>query len=256
MSHGFQALGNYTWSHCMDDGEISQDIGNTPMNPLAPKATSWGNCTYNQKSIANLFLIAQSPHYQNAMVRAFATGWNGSGIFTARSGYYFSPTSNYDVSLTGVGSDRPNIVGNPFQSGNIAANPTCTGPAQVHTIAHWINPCAFAWNPATQAGAPALGTFGNLVRNSIVGPADWNLNLAFWRSFSLPERVTLDFRAEAFNALNHTQISNPSTTTAALAASTGTALSSNGYNTNAGLISTSSPTYTPRVVQLAVKASF
>jgi len=258
MSHGLQALGNYTWSHCLDDGEIGQDIGNTPMNPLSPKSSSWGNCTWSKKGIANLSLVAQTPHFENAVVRAVASGWSGSGIFTASTGYYYSVTDNFDISLTGVGSDRPNIVGNPNQGGTVGANPNCTAPAQVHTIAHWYNPCAFAWNPTLQAGAaPALGTFGDLVRNSLVGPANWNLNLAVWRSFNLPERIKLDFRVEAFNALNHTQISNPSLTLASSGANSVLTSSTNeGINANAGLISTSSPTYTPRILQLAIKASF
>jgi hypothetical protein len=111
----------------------------------------------------------------------------------------------------------------------------------VHTTSYWFNPCAFA--------PQALGTFGNERRNDRVGPANWNLNLAVWRSFSLPEHIRLDFRAEAFNALNHTQIGNPTAT-----------LTTGGSNptlsSSTGIISSSSASYQPRIMQLAVKANF
>jgi hypothetical protein len=241
MSHGFSVLGNYTWSHCMDDGDIGQDIGNTPMNPLNPKGTSWGNCSYNKKGIANLSVVGQSPRFENKAVNALASHWNGSGIFTASTGYYYSMADGYDASLTGIGSDRPNIVGNPKVGGTVAANPTCTAPAQVHTKAYWYNPCAFALAP--------LGSFGGEVRNDQEGPANWNLNLALWRSFPLPEKITLDFRVEAFNALNHAQIGLPNATLA-------TSGSSTGLNSNAGLITASQTFVGPRIMQLAVKANF
>jgi hypothetical protein len=238
MSHGFSVLTNYTWSHCMDDGEVGQDIGNAYMNPNDRKA-NWGNCGYNRKGIFNLSLQAQAPKIETQFLKYLVNGWNGSGIFTASTGSNYNIALGYDYSLTGVGLDRPNMVGDPNKGGAVSANPNCSAPATVHGLRNWYNPCAFA--------APAFGTYGGARRNDLVGPANWNLNLAAWRSFSLPERIKLDFRAEAFNALNHTQIGNPSATLLT---------SATAYSTTAGFISGSSATYTPRTVQLAIKATF
>lgn len=240
LSHGFSVLTNYTWSHCLDDGEIGQDITNAFQDPTNPKG-SWGNCGFNRKGIFNLSVTGQTGQYSNRALRIIAGGWRGSGVFTAATGSNYNLTDNYDYSLTAVGLDRPNLVGDPNQSGPIAGNPTCTAPSQVHTLRFWFNPCAFA--------PQALGTFGNERRNDQVGPANWNLNLAVWRSFSLPEHIRLDFRAEAFNALNHTQIGNPTATLT-------TGGSTPSLSTSAGIITTSSTSYQPRIMQLAVKASF
>jgi len=238
LSHGFSVLTNYTWSHCMDVGEVGQDIGNSYENPANPKG-DWGNCGYNRKGIFNLSVTAQTPKYQERALRFLVSGWNGSGIFTASTGSNYNISTGYDVSLTAVGRDRPSIVGNPNVGGSVSANPSCVAPATVHNLAYWFNPCAFA--------APAYGTFGNERRNDLVGPANWNLNLAAWRSFNLPEHIRLDFRAEAFNALNHTQIGLPSATLYSGNITAPTA--------NAGLINTST-TQGPRIMQLAIKASF
>ena len=247
LSHGFSVLSNYTWSHCLDDGEIGQDIGNSFQDPTHPKS-NWGNCGYNHKGIFNLSVTAESGnHYENRAVRALAGGWNGSGIFTAQTGSNYNLIDNFDYSLTGVGLDRPNRVGDPNQGGAVAANPGCTAPAQVHTLRYWFNPCAFA--------PQALGTFGNEHRNDLVGPANWNLNLALWRSFAIPEHIRLDFRIEAFNALNHTQIGNP-VTSGATTASLTTGGSNSTLSTSTGIITSSATSYQPRIMQLAIKATF
>jgi len=243
LSHGMTVLANYTWARCMDYGEIGQDIGNALTNPSNPKF-DWGNCGYNRKGAFNLSLTARSPQFSEAWLRRFASNWNGSAIFTASTGSNYNIATGYDYSLTGIGSDRPNKVGNPYASGPVAGNPNCTfaagTPAQVHVIKNWFNPCAFV--PA------AFGTYGLERRNDLVGPGNWNTNLAVWRTFSLPEHLRLDFRAEAFNALNHTEIGNPSAT---LLTSGNATLVSNSF----GLI-TSSATQGPRIVQLAVKVNF
>jgi Carboxypeptidase regulatory-like domain len=169
MAHGFSVLTNYTWSHCMDDGEVGQDIGNSYMNPNDRKA-NWGNCSYNRKGIFNLSLQAQTPKIETAVLKYLVNGWNGSGIFTASTGSNYNIALGYDYSLTGVGLDRPNMVGNPNVGGAVSANPTCSAPATVHNLRNWFNPCAFA--------APAFGSYGGARRNDLVGPANWNLNLA------------------------------------------------------------------------------
>lgn len=255
LSHGFSVLGNYTWSHCLDDGEIGQDITNAFEDPNNPKA-NWGNCGYNHKGMFNLSVTAQSSLQSGSRaLRMLAGGWAGSGIFTAATGSNYNLTDNFDYSATGVGLDRPNLVGNPNVGGTVSANPGCVAPAQVHTLRYWFNPCAFA--------PQALGTFGSERRNDLVGPANWNLNLAVWRSFALPEHIRLDFRAEAFNALNHTEIGNPYAflTTGGSnpvfpSSSAGIITSSCGAAAPTGVSGCSSSGYTPRTMQLAVKANF
>ena len=64
-----------------------------------------------------------------------------------------------------------------------------------------MNPAAFA--------APAAFTFGNAGRNSVVGPGMQTMDLALDRNFIVTERVNLQFRAEFFNAFNHTNLGIP-----------------------------------------------
>ena len=233
LSHGFSVSTNFTWSHCLDDGEVGQDITNAFQNPNDRKA-DWGNCATNESRIYNLSTVAETPRLSNHMVDVLLGHWSASGIFTAHTGQYVTPLEGSDVSLTGVGADHMNLVGNPFVAGPVAANPTCVAPTVVKTVAHWYNPCGYA--------SIAPGTYGNAKRNSLLMPGNWNLDAAVWRSFPLPEKVVMDFRFEAFNALNHTEIGNPSGTI--------------GNGVNPGIITTSAPGTNSRIMQAALKFTF
>ena len=101
---------------------------------------------------------------------------------------------------------------------------------QRHGGIRFLNPAAFA--------IPALGTLGNVQRNSVRGPGSKNVTLALTRNFRLSNTQSFEVRAEAFNAFNWFQWGNPAT-----AANSATF----GQITSAG---------NPRVIQLAAKFTF
>jgi hypothetical protein len=240
LSRGFSVLANYTWSHCLDEGEIAQDIGDNFQDPGNPRG-EWGNCGFDRRRLANISLVAEMPRLASPWMQRLLGHWSASTIFVATTGSYLNVTDGSDVSLVGLGgvpgtggtgSDRPNHVGDPFTAGTIAGNPTCVGPSQVHTSLHWFNPCAY------KVQAPL--TFGNSARNSLLGPGRWNMDASVWRTFPLTERYKMDLRAEAFNLFNHPQFGNPATTLS---------------NTSTlGRITTLA--YGPRILQLALKLTF
>jgi hypothetical protein len=67
-----------------------------------------------------------------------------------------------------------------------------------------INAAAFA--------APAPYTYGNAGRDILSGPGLTNFDASLSKNFRFGERVTFQFRAEAFNTLNHPNFGNPSAT--------------------------------------------
>lgn len=194
--------------------------------------------------IFNLSVVAQSPRRSDRLLQALSGNWQVSGIFTATSGSWINVIDGEDASLTNTGADRPNEVANPFTPGTVSTNPSCTAPSAVHTLAAWYNPCAFAAAP--------LGNYGTLARDAMLGPGNWNFDAAIWRTFPISERFRLDFRAEAFNALNHFEMGNPRTTLF-----TGNL---NIANPNATVRSTSAgyigSAAAPRIMQVALKLTF
>jgi hypothetical protein len=105
-----------------------------------------------------------------------------------------------------------------------------------------LNPAAFTVN-TTYAANPALA-YGNVIKNSFVGPryTDWDAGLQ--RYFNFTERVNLQFRAEYFNLMNHTNFGDPSTN---LTSNFGKITSTAGNN---------GQTNEPRIAQLALKLAF
>lgn len=66
---------------------------------------------------------------------------------------------------------------------------------------NWLNLAAYA--------VPKPGTWGNLGRNSARGPGLWQVDPALSKRTSINERLTFEFRAEAFNVFNRRQIGLP-----------------------------------------------
>ena len=75
---------------------------------------------------------------------------------------------------------------------------------QLGTPTRWFDPCAFV--------QPAFGTFGNTGRNIMRGPSLVNVDLSLFKTTHITERIGLQFRAEAFNVLNHTNLGFPTQT--------------------------------------------
>ena len=92
----------------------------------------------------------ETPQFDNPTVRALASGWRLSGIYRANSGAPLTVFTGTDRALSGIQAttQRANqVLDNPYGDG---------------TINNWLNPPAFQ--------QPALGTYGNSVRNAYDGP--------------------------------------------------------------------------------------
>src|SRR5262249_50064813 len=138
----------------------------------------------------NLTAIGYAPRFANSTVRALAGGWGLAGIYKVASGESLTITSGRDGAFSGVANQRPNqILANPYadRSGR--------------PLTQYFNPAAFA--------QPAAGTYGNMGRSSVKGPGLWQFDVALSRMFNFGERQRIEFRAEAYNVLNHFQPASP-----------------------------------------------
>ena len=121
-------------------------------------------------------------------------GWQINGIISARSGRPLNFQINKDNANTGQRSfnQRPDLTGEVYPSG------FNTTPEK------WFNTAAFA--------LPAQYTYGNLGRNAVIGPGLQSWDFGIFKNFRLGEVSHIQFRAELFNAFNHTNFGNPGTT--------------------------------------------
>lgn len=117
------------------------------------------------------------------------SGWQVNGIVTLLSGRPFTP--QYSANASNAGNQRPDLVGDPFSNVPVGL---------------YFNPAAFARPAAT---ATDLNLFGNLGRNTLIGPSFKDVDLSLMKNFRLSEKARLQFRAEAFNVLNHPNFQVP-----------------------------------------------
>jgi len=119
--------------------------------------------------------------------------WKVSTLYQVQSGFPFT------ISVYGDTANTETVVGeNPIRA-NYTGQPLLGGGTG-NTDA-WFNPAAFA--------TPAAYTFGNVGRNTVYGPGMQTLDIALTRSFTIAERLRLQLRGEAYNALNHSNWGTP-----------------------------------------------
>jgi hypothetical protein len=217
--NGITASANYTLSKCMGlptQGGTTPNVGTGYVDPTNPDY-DYGPCDTDRRHLFNLTLGVHTPDFQNATLRAIASNWSLFGIGRFFSGRPLNVTLTSDPARTGIANQRPNVVlDNPYGD---------------KSYTNYLNRAAFA--------EPALGTLGNLQRNSIVGPGNKSVDLSLVRRFRFGAQV-IEARAEAFNAFNWF---NPGLT----------APVTNFNNVQFGQITSADD---PRILQFALKYSF
>ena len=203
FSNHFTLNANYTFSHCISEGDFNGELTNSRQTQSPdPTFNERGNCGFDRRQIFNSALIAYSPNFENTLAHVFLSDWMFSSILSYTTGQALSPIiGSGDNSLSAIGKDRPNAVGDPFSGECPATAATNNQPVPIGTPGCWFNTSAFVANPT--------GTFGNAGRNILFGPGILTFNAGITRQFRITERQTLMVRFEAFNAINKLNLGNP-----------------------------------------------
>ncbi|MGD0401880.1 MAG: TonB-dependent receptor [Candidatus Acidiferrales bacterium] len=160
------------------------------------------------------------PIHSDGILKKVAEGWQTNLIASFQKGNPLTFYSNSNASQQDQSPDltRVDIIGpvehldprNESKGYSTQCNSLNSNPGNF-----WINPTNMVCdpcplsdpscvNPADQPGIP-LFTFGNLPRNSIRGPGINNFDISLVKKTPIRESKSLEFRAEFFNAFNHTQ---------------------------------------------------
>ena len=129
---------------------------------------------------------------ENRFLNAIVGGWQIHSIVTYQTGFPITIATGSDQSNSGSGNDRPDATG---------IDPVL--PRSEQNPAHFFNTAAIAQQ--------AFGAFGNVGRNTLIGPRILGFDAAAHKNFHFTERQYLQFRWEAFNAMNHPNWGNPNT---------------------------------------------
>jgi len=251
LSHNLQVLASYTWSHSIDTG--SAGSGALASNALIPSAAE-SNRGPSDFDIRNTFSAASTyafPTLEHSAVARDVLGyWSTENIVLVRSAppvdvsdALFSQFSNGFT-----GDVRPDVVAG--QSLYLYGSQYPGGKA--------FNPAAFTSPPIDPSTQLPLRQ-GNLGRNALrgFGAAQWDL--AIHREFPLHEPISLQFRAELFNVLNHPNFGPPSGAFGEGGFGVATQMlgqSLDAQNLGGGAFSPLYQIGGPRSIQLALKLNF
>ena len=195
----------YTWSKALDDGDSlnATAAGNAPglvMNPYDIH-DDWGLATYDVRNVAigNVNYLLPFGNSQRWLSNwdgwrgTMVSGWSVNSIVTLQGGFPFTPELSYNPSNNG---DTRNPV-RPF------VNPAFTGNVIEGGVTQYFNPAAFIAPPANS------GFYGNLGRDTLIGPGLATWDFSAMKDTQLTERMRLEFRAEMFNLLNRANFNTP-----------------------------------------------
>ncbi|HWR52958.1 MAG TPA: carboxypeptidase regulatory-like domain-containing protein [Bryobacteraceae bacterium] len=196
LSYGFA----YTLSKAMDNASAQRDAFIDVYNPQL----NWGKSGNDTRHVAVANFIYEMPFFAGSSSRALKTtlgGWQVSGVMQFQTGTPFTIARSDDYLGIGSTNNKPwNLNGSTTHQEQFSN----AGPDGKYTSDpnFWFNPKVNGQDWATK---PANGTLPNQNRNSIDfhHPGFQNWNLALFKYFPITESHRLQFRAEAFNWLNH-----------------------------------------------------
>jgi hypothetical protein len=228
--HGLSYTANYTWSRNIgDDGTFRSGFA------LPGGATSNGQ-SYKQNRIERSLTITNIPQHiaiygvyelpfgkghlggDNVIIRAIASGWQFSSIYTYTSGTPLAITYGgcTNVSTALAGQCEPDL--NPAFSGNAHINGKYgkgITAANLSAISY-INTNAFAAPGKFGTASNSLSKIGTAPRTApynLNGPATWDMDASIRRTINLtPERVKFIFEVDGLNVANHPTFTNVVTT--------------------------------------------
>jgi hypothetical protein len=216
---GLSALVSYNLSKMINSGASSNQGSSANPDYRVGRLDQRGERSLDENDIPHRLVVSAvyelpmgpgKPWLQQGVAAALLGGWQLNGIYTYESGgpLVIRGANNF------TGINRPNLVGDP----NL--------PDSERSAARWFNTAAFA--------NPPSWTIGNVPRTmpNLRGPAYNNLDMSVFRNIRITEGLKLEFRAEAFNALNTVVLNNPNTSFTPNAAGVNT-------NPNFGKITTS-----------------
>lgn len=242
LSKGLQTLAAYVWSHSIDNSsdEITQASPNERFDPQVDKGPSDFDIRHSFTS-AVIYNIP-STHIR-PVVDHILGNWSFDTIATARSATPVNVIARNTIVISGqtiVGSFRPDlIIGQPLY----LDDPLVAGGRR-------INRSAFS--------TPTVARQGTLGRNALRGFGAWQINFGVHRKFSLSERLSMQFRAEIFNLLNHPNFADPinTLTNTSFGVSTQTLAQSLGSGGTSGGLSPLYQIGGPRSIQFGLRIQY
>jgi hypothetical protein len=203
MKGGFSLMSSYAWSKTIDQTYSPASDGGEPgavgapqdrTNFRAEKARS-GMDVNHRAVFSYIYQLPFGPdkpllRSSRGVLAKIVGGWAIAGITTFQTGFPLTVRTQTDVSNTGTGQQRPDVLFDPTLSRG------------ERTAERWFRTDAFA--------LPETIRYGNAGRSLISNPGVNEFTLSVTKDTTIGERLSVQFRAEALNAFNNPSLGDPS----------------------------------------------
>ncbi len=245
LSKGLSFLVGYTYAKSNDD---SPGVNPTNGNISALRLPQTGYCVPCEYAVSDFDtrhrLVASvlyelpfgkgKPFLSHGPASTILGGWQLNSIITKSSGFPVQIVDGTNRSNSNASADRPNAV------------PGVSWKLDHPTTNQWFNINAFQLQP--------LYTYGNVGRNTVIGPGFFAWDFSTLKNFNFTERTYLQFRFECFNCANHPAFGDPGqTVTLNRTDANGFAIAGTG---TFGQITTTRPGIDMRTIQFSLKVAF
>lgn len=202
LSHGVQAQASYTYSKSIDSGSATVAGGaftnSIDYLPFFDPSLRRGLSDFDVRNNFVFNALWQIPSPRRGVEKQLLGGWQANAIFQSSGGLPFTPSIGGDP----LGLKSSSAFDYPDHSGLSG----CQHPVNPGNPTHYIRTeCFSAPSPSTR--------IGNSRRNDAIGPGLMELDPSLFKNFAeishMPHDFNVQFRAEFFNILNHSNFSTP-----------------------------------------------
>lgn len=248
-THNLQYQIAYTWAKTLDTN--APTIGSEVFGNPYQYFRSYGVVAYDRRQRVIINYAYNLPTLKSKMLASdFINGWKLTGVSTFQTGLPL----NLSVTNGNVYSGFTSSTNSDYAEINCPVSQLKTKGSKAQKISDYINlSCIQPFPVVDPSGTTG---YGNAPVSPIFGPAQVDFDMALVKETGfLGDRANMEFRLEAFNAFNHTQLANPGTSGSA-APPPGATEQQAAAALGPGFGPITRVSVSPRVVQLALKFRF
>jgi hypothetical protein len=196
---------NYTWAHSLDTASDGQDFvpnAAMPEDSFKPGA-EYANSNYDVRNRVQWYWSYNLPGREKSRLLG---GWALDGMFNFASGQPY--TVHYIDNFVNNFSNSDEYFGrlDIVDPGSLYKG---TGGVNLLNLAAFAAPCSWSGDANTGSCTSGSGHPGTEGRNAFRSPNFTNFDFALTKKTQIAENLVLELRADFFNILNHTNLSNP-----------------------------------------------
>ena len=204
FSKNLSFVGSYTFSHAIDDGTAS--VFSTLIQPRRPQdflnyAPERASSALDRRHRFSLSWVYEAPWFKNdsnKFLKYALGGYVFTGTYIAESPMLGTTQSGVDSNLNGDSAgDR--VIINPAGQDGVGSDVTALKNSAGETVAY------LATNPNARFIRAQLGAYANGGRSLLPLRGINNFDMSFMKRFLITEHKLVEFRAEMYNAFNHSQ---------------------------------------------------